>query len=165
MFAVEGAHPSQISACLASLSAAADPPHPFDNDIATSYRTSAIFSHRQFDTLPITQNGQDLVSAHQYLAEVDHGRQSKLLRAERTAVNRAGRRTTWNRRRTEKNFTTQGRQTPEPELDAAGRPQTAWIDDRKRWKAIGQLELGHSSKSFTDGGLLAAVVPPVASSR
>lgn len=64
-----------------------------------------------------------------------------------------------------KNFTTQVRQTPEPELDAAGRPQTAWIDDRKRWKTIGQLVLGHSRKSFTDGGLLAAVVPPVASSR
>lgn len=69
------------------------PPHPFDNDIATTYRTSAIFSHRQVDTLPITQNGQDLVSANPTLAEVEHGRQFKLLRAERTAVN-------WTRRKT-----------------------------------------------------------------
>lgn len=39
--------------CIASRSVnGRPPPHPFDNDFATSYRTSAIFSHRQVDTLP-----------------------------------------------------------------------------------------------------------------
>lgn len=51
---------------------------------------------------PITQNGQDLVSANLILAEVDHGRQSKLLRVERTAVNRATRKTDDEPRKTKK---------------------------------------------------------------
>lgn len=70
------------------------PPHtPSTTTSRQSYRTSAISSHRQVDTLQITQNGQDLVSVNLYPEEVGPGRQSKLLRAKRTLVNQARRKT------------------------------------------------------------------------
>lgn len=129
---------SQISTALASFGVTGrPPPHPFDNDFVTSYRTSAIFSHRQVDTLP---NNSKWPRSRECEPDPGGGRPWASIQAVAGQANCGQSGETQNRRRTEKNnkiCTTRSRRTPGLELDAANRSQTAWTDDRKRWNNFG----------------------------